>query len=277
MKQIYIFLFLLLQGFVYGQYDGGYSGGRQASMGGSAVMLHDGWSSLNNPAGLAAGENITAGIFYEMRFGMPEFSTRGATFQYPVNSGSFGLAFSWYGFDIYNEKRFVLAYGRELFPGFYAGLSLDYLHTHLNDQTGLLTGNKGNITFQAGLQARLSQQVWLGFSVFNPWTVGLSEYDADNVPAVMRLGLSYEAGDDFLIVLESEQNLRHKLRFKSGLEYQINEKFLARGGINTNPTAYSFGAGLEFQGIVFDITAVYHLVLGYSPHGSFLYEFHSRR
>lgn len=272
-RLILVSLLLLLQLYLHAQYDGSYAGGRAAALGDVAVSFQDGWSTLNNPAGLGGIDKMSAGVFYESRFSMSEFSTRGAVFQIPTELGNFGLGFSYYGFNIYNEKRFVLAYGRQLTPKLRAGLSFDYLHTQLDDETSKLTAGKGVITFQAGLQADLSDKFKLGFSVFNPYSAKLSEYENENIPAIARLGVAYLPDDRFLLILEAEQNMKHDLRIKSGLEYKINERFIARGGIKTNPAEYSFGFGMEFKGIVFDVSAAYHLVLGYSPHGSFMYEF----
>ena len=273
-KQCFLFVFVILHFGLFAQYDGGYVGGRQASMGGTAVNLQGGWSILNNPAGMGDAENILAGVFYETRYSMDKFNRRGAGFQLPTDIGAFGIAFSYYGYSIYNEKRFVLGYGRQLMPKLRGGVSFDYLHTHLEgNKMGKPTNNQGIITFQAGLQTDLSEKIQLGFSVFNPWSPKFSEYKNENIPAIARLGLSYKPDEQFLLSFEAEQNSEHGLRIKSGIEYEIHEKLIARGGIKTNPSEYTFGVGTEFLGIKFNVAFAYHLVLGYSPHGDILYEF----
>lgn len=274
MRRFIIMVILMLpQAFLYAQYDGSYAGGRQAAMGGAAVADYDVFSVLNNPAALGQIDRMAAGVFFESRFAMSEYSISGASFFLPTELGGFGLAFSYYGFEIYNEKRFVLAYGRQLFPGLRGGLSFDYLHTHLDDQSGYLTGSKGVITFQGGLQADLSDRVSLGASVFNPLNVELSEYENESIASYIRFGLAYKPDENFLILAEAEQNLAYDMRLKAGVEYSINDKIIARGGIKTNPAEYSFGVGVLFNGLQFDVAAAYHLVLGYSPHGSLMYDF----
>ncbi|MFO8086179.1 MAG: hypothetical protein R6T91_00045 [Bacteroidales bacterium] len=272
-RYIILVVLVLLQALLYAQYDGSYAGGRQAAMGGAAVADHDVFSVLNNPAAMGQIERMAAGVFFESRYAMSEFSTSGAAFFLPAGSGGFGLAFSYYGFEIYNEKRFVLAYGRQLFPGLRGGLSFDYLHTHLDDESGYLTGSKGVITFQGGLQADLSDRVSLGASVFNPLNVELSDYENLAIATFIRFGLAYKPDESFLLLAEAEQNLKYAMRLKAGVEYEISDKVLARGGIKTNPAEYSFGVGLLFNGLQFDISAAYHLVLGTSPHGSLMYDF----
>lgn len=273
LKRIFLFLFLILHSGLQAQYDGGYAGGRQAAMGGCAVPLQETWSVLNNPAGMATAEQVSAGIFYRNRYKMMDMDDRGAAVMVPTGLGNFGLGFSYYGFNVYNEKRIVLGYGRKLWPDVRAGLSFDYLHTQLNDQRGNLTGSKGVMTFQGGIQASLSDQIDLGFSVFNPWAAELSKYENQKIPAMARLGFSYKAGDKFLIVVSAEQDLDHELRIKSGVEYELMNEIDLRGGIKTNPAEYTFGVGLKFSGFVFDVSTAYHLKLGNSPHGSFQYEF----
>ena len=276
MKKIVIAILFLLISDAKGlmaQYDGDYAGGRHSAMGNTAVTSGDIWSVMNNPAGLSQKQQISAGIFYETRYSIADFGTRGAAFRLPTGWGNFGIGFSVFGISAYNEKRFTLGYGKELFPDFRAGISFEYLHTHLHDEYGKLTANKGIITFQTGLQYQLTDKTGIGFSLFNPYSARLSEYENDYIPVLARLGLEYKAADRFLIVMEAEQNIKHDLRIKGGLEYKIKSKFLVRGGLKTNPAEYTFGAGIEFWGITFDFAFAYHLVLGYSPHGSFQYQF----
>ncbi|MCF8331152.1 MAG: hypothetical protein K9H84_01735 [Bacteroidales bacterium] len=274
-KTVFIVFLILLAGHnnLFAQYDGSSSGGRSAAMGDAAVTSADVWSILNNPAGLAENQKMSAGIFYEMRYNIADFSTRGAAFQLPAGRGNFGIAFSVFGISAYNEKHFAVAYGRELFPEFKGGISFDYLHTHLNDESGQLTANKGILTFQAGIQYKLTDKTGIGFSVFNPYSARLSDYENEYIPAIARLGLDYKAADHFLIVLEAEQNIKYNLRIKGGLEYEIKDRLMARGGVKTNPAEYTFGGGIKFMGITFDFAFAYHLVLGYSPYGSFQYQF----
>ncbi len=253
------------------QYDGSYAGARQAGMGGHAVTLEDGWSILNNPSGLWSTEALGAGIFFEQRFGSSELSYRGAGIHLPAGSGGMGIGFTIFGFDVYNEKRFALAYGVELFSGFRAGLSLDYLHTQIDDPAQVLTGNKGNITFNVGLQAALSPEITLGFSLFNPWLVTLSSYEEERIPAIIRLGMTWQAGERLLLLVEAGHVTGSHPVLKAGLEYTINEKLILRGGLASKPTEYGIGLETNFLGIDFHVAATYHLVLGYSPHGAFFY------
>lgn len=272
-KQCLLLVFVICHSVLLAQYDGSYAGGRQASIGGSAVTLTDSWSILNNPAGMGASENISAGIFYETRYSVNEFSLRGAAFQLPTDVGTFGLGFTYYGYNIYNEKRFVLGYGRRLMPKLRGGVGFEYLHTRIEDDLSAVNSSKGIITFQAGLQADLSEKIELGFSVFNPWAAKLSEYEKENIPALARLGVSYTPDEKFLLLIEAEQNSEYGLRIKAGTEYELHEKLIARGGFKTNPAEYTFGVGTEFLDIKFNISVSYHLVLGYSPHGDLLYVF----
>lgn len=264
-------LTVYFSGFLFAQYDGSYAGARQSGMGGQAVTLDDGWSVLNNPSGLWSVEALGAGVFFEQRFTMSEVSYRGVAVQLPAGSGGLGVGFTIFGFDIYNEKRFALAYGMELFPGFSAGLSMDYLHTQINDPAQVLTGNKGNITFNVGLLAALSPGITLGFSLFNPWLVTLSSYEEERIPAIIRLGLAWQAGQDLMLLAEAAHVTGNHPALKAGMEYTLNEKLTLRGGVATNPTEYAIGLETNFLGVDFHVAAKYHLVLGYSPHGSFFY------
>ncbi|MFW6019558.1 MAG: hypothetical protein ACOCPM_03170 [Bacteroidales bacterium] len=272
-KSSLLFVFVIIHTAVFAQYDGGYAGGRQAALGGSSVNLKDGWSILNNTAGMGDTEKMSAGIFYKTQYSLNEFSLKGAAFQLPTDIGAFGLAFTYYGYNIYNEKRFVFGYGRHFMPMLRGGVGLEYLHTRIDDDFDEISSSKGVITFHAGLQADLSEKIELGFSVFNPWAAKLSEYEKENIPAIARLGLSYSPDENFLFLAEAEQNSEFGLRIKAGAEYKLHKKLIARGGFKTNPAEYTFGVGTEFLEIKFNVSVSYHLILGYSPHGDILYGF----
>jgi hypothetical protein len=48
-------------------------------------------------------------------------------------------------------------------------------------------------------------------------------------------------------------------------------------GLLSNPATFTFGFGLEFGNLQFDIASSYHLVLGYSPQASVVYYFGKKK
>jgi hypothetical protein len=71
--------------------------------------------------------------------------------------------------------------------------------------------------------------------------------------------------------VEAEKDMRYKPSFRIGVEYRYKEIASVRAGIGTNPLNHAFGFGFNFGSFLFDIAAVRHEVLGYSPQASIIW------
>src|ERR1035438_7204661 len=164
----WFFLILTLEAHPAGEYST--IGGRAAGMGFTSVSIADPWSVFNNPAGLSSLYKFSAGIYFENRFLMKELSLKAVYLDIPVKAGTFGLSCQEFGFNLYNEMKVGLAYGKKLGKSFSAGVQLDYLRIHLAEDLG--TKNLFRSEF--------------GFNLYNEMKVGLA-YGK-------KLGKSFSAG-----------------------------------------------------------------------------------
>jgi len=255
---------------VFGQKDNVCIGGRSAAIGNASVTLTDFWSVHNNQAAMAYYKKIAAGVYYENRFLMKETGLKCLSVVIPVKkAGVFGFNVSNYGFSLYNESKFGLAYAMAFSKSISAGIQLDYIHTHIGDNYG----NKGLLTFEAGLRAKIIKDLVLAVHVFNPANLRLRPNDKERIPLIYKIGLSYTFTEKALIAVEVEKDMNFKPVFKVGAEYKVAKPVYLRIGISTNPMLYSFGAGFEFYKFKLDISASRHPQLGFSPQGSLIYEF----
>jgi hypothetical protein len=244
-------------------------GGRAAGMGNAAVALYDFWAVSHNQAGIARIENSAAGVYVENRFMVKELSLGAGAFVMPTHSGVFGLSFTYFGYELYNESKIGLAYARTFGDRLSAGIQLNYNHISIADDYGRL----GTLTFEAGILYNLLPQLCIGMHVFNPNRSKLADYNNERIPSVLRMGFSYEFSEKVLFILETEKNILHPPVFRAGIEYHITEPIFIRGGIGTNPTSNSFGFGMDLGELTIDLATSYHHVLGYSPQMSFTYKF----
>ena len=245
------------------------AGGRSSAMGTASVAVSDFWSVHNNQAGLAGFTNIAAGIYFENRFLMKELSRKSLAFVMPSRSGVFGITYDNFGSTLYNESKIGLAFARSFGSNFSAGIQLDYLNTHLSENYG----NHAAFTFEAGIQARMNQNLIIGVHVFNPLNVKLSNETDERIPAIIRLGAGYNFSEALLLTGEIEKNIDLKTSIKSGIEYKVVKQAFVRAGITTNPTTYTFGFGLDLKKLKVDFASTVHQVLGYSPQVSICYYF----
>jgi hypothetical protein len=244
-------------------------GGRAAALGTTSVTQSDEWSVFNNQAGLAWCRRFSAGIYFENRYLVKDLSLKALAITLPAGRGAFGVSIRHFGFALYSEMNTGIAYGMRLTKRFSAGVQVDYLRLHVAD------GFKDNSVFscEIGLQFRASEQLWLGLHVANPVPVKLSSLTKERLPTLMRFGLSWRITDGLHSDIEVEKDLVHKPVIKAGIEYRPAKSLFIRIGLRSNPATFTFGFGLEFGNLQFDIASSYHLVLGYSPQVSLTYYF----
>jgi hypothetical protein len=244
-------------------------GGRAAALGYTSVSQSDEWSVFNNQAGLAWCKQFSAGIYFENRYLLKELSLKALAVTLPAGRGAFGVSFRHFGFTLYSEMNTGIAYGMRLTKHFSAGIQVDYLRLHVAD------GFKDNSVFtcEIGIQYRASDHLWLGIHASNPVPVKLSSLTQERLPTLMRFGLSWRIAEGLFSDVEVEKDLVHKPALKAGLEYRPAKSLFIRMGLLTNPATFTFGFGLEFGNLRFDLASSYHLILGYSPQASLSYFF----
>jgi hypothetical protein len=272
MKQLYSLLLLCLLFPVsrcYPQTIGKTAGARSAAMGGASVSLTDFWSIQNNPAGMALQPSLSAGVYYENRFLMKELSLKGAAVVAPTRFGVLGVSFNQFGYALYNENKFGLAYARSFGKLLRIGLQLDYQTTNIAESYK----DARFVTFELGVQSTLNEKLSLGAYVYNPVRMEIADYPDESTPMVMRFGLTYSLNPEFIGVAEIEQNFQTKASLRVGLEYAIHQKFFIRTGISTNPGLFTMGAGIHFRQLQFHIAASMHQILGVTTQAGLIYQF----
>ncbi len=229
------------------------------SLGGCGLTQANVWSNLSNQAGLAEITQLSVGVSTKNSFGIKELSTHVAIFALPVSGGVFGLNVAYTGFELYNETKIGLAFGKKLSKSFNVGIQADYLGIYADGSTN----NKNSFTFEIGAQKRLMRDLTLGTHIFNPIAVKLNETEV--IPTIFKLGLRYDANSKVSVFTETELENGENGILKAGLEYKIIEQFQLRTGFSTNPAKNTFGIGYTLNNIKVDIAINRHQLLGYSP------------
>jgi hypothetical protein len=245
-------------------------GARSLGMGGTSLTINDVYSVYNNPGAFGALEQTAVGINYENRFLLAELSTQSLSFSYHhENAGNFGLHFQQYGFNLYREFQGGLTYGRQLADHFYGGMSVQFHSIQLGENYGTRNTASGSI----GIFYEASEDLNFGFRVQNVSRTILAEYDNERLPTRFGLGMSYAFSEKLMWTLEAEKPILHPVNIKSGLEIQPHEIVYLRFGVNSYPFQSTFGFGLEFGKLAFDMAAIWNNQLGMSPSAGLKYEF----
>jgi opacity protein-like surface antigen len=273
-KYFYFVLLLLLTGTcsVSAQDLLSVEGARNAGMGRCSVALSGFWNINANQAGIALVKDFSAGINYGERFGMSQLSTKSLAFLYPSRYGVIGASMDYFGYSLYHETKFGLAYAKIITPHLRAGLKLDFFQTAFGDHYG----SNNMVTFEIGAQYDLSKNLTFGVSVFNPMPKPESSEIYFKFPLIYKIGLAYRFSKKLLVTTEVEKN--SDLSFyevRAGVEYTIQKCCFFRVGLGTKQEIFSTGLGYRLKGLSFDLAAVVHQTLGISPQVSLIYSFGS--
>lgn len=229
------------------------------ALGGCGLTQTSVWSNFSNQAGLANINEFTFGIGSEKQFLLNELNQHTVACAIPLNGGVIGINLNYFGFELYNETKVGLAFGKKLSKNFNIGVQLDYLGTYIEDGANSIH----NFTFEIGLQKQLNKKLILGAHIFNPTSVKINEQE--NIPSLFRLGLQYNANRKVSLFTEGSLESEQKAILHLGLEYKIINELSLRTGFSTNPAKNSFGVGYSLNKIQIDLAINKHQVLGYSP------------
>lgn len=234
-------------------------GARGAAMGQTGVNFTDINAVFGNPAGLAILPQFSAALVGSRPFTLTDINHFAVGAAYPSSSGTFALVAQYFGLQEYNEQRLNFAYARKLVKGLRMGAHLSVLNTQIPSY-----GRTTQFTFGLGLQYQLYNKVNMAAYVFNPIQVQVNE--TEQLSTLYQLGMHYLPSKKLTINVEVEKNLNYKLRFKTGLEYQMASALYLRVGMATQPTLGTFGVGYQLKGgLQMDFAVSYHQVLGVTP------------
>jgi hypothetical protein len=234
-------------------------GARAAGFGNASVGMYDANSVITNQAGMAFMNTLAVVAYAEQRYLIPELRNFGIGAVLPVPSGTFGLTLNQFGFEEFKQQKVGVSYSRKLFENFSVGAQFDYFQTRISEY-----GNKGTLTFEAGMLVFISKKLTAGTHIFSPARVEIAE--GEELPTTYRIGLGYFPSAKVTMAFEMQKEIDAPTQLKAGLEYWPIKPLCLRVGVNTKPDKVAFGFGFFIKhGIKLDVAASYHQVLGFSP------------
>lgn len=241
----------------------GVAGASARMQGDIGSVSADAFSSTNNPAQLSWLARWQAGAYAEQRFLLKELTLSGVSFGIPSRFIDLGAAMNHYGFSDFSQQRFTLSASRKLAPAFSLGVQLNYLRTAVREY-----GAGGAFVLAAGVSFRPAERIGLAFMLYNPNQQQLSDKVADPVPAYARLGIGYKVNEKVQVSAEAEQQTMQRTRFHAGVRYEPAEKLALAIGVSGDPVLFSFGTSVKAAGLIMDMGAGIHPVLGVIPMAS---------
>lgn len=215
------------------------SSGRAMGLGHATATLQDAWSPWQNIAGSAYASDNSVAAGYSNRFLVKELQLLQITTTIPTNAGSFSLASSFFGFELYNRSSFALGYARAWQERLATGLQFRY-HREFVSESG---HNPNYFSFSAGLQANPLKRLHFGL-VYHQF-IG-SEHSWQNHQE-LRLGLQYRFNSEFRLMTDAIKKDSQDLKLALAAEYRFVEVLALRAAISSEPFSSHYGVGLYLQ------------------------------
>ena len=260
----YILTFLMLgitQHILYAQTTDFATGARSKGIGDASAAYSDVWAVFNNIGSLYGERDFTMAITYFTLHQVEGFNGGAVCINLPHEKFNFGTGAFYFGDEIYKESRFTAGLSHKI--NFVSlGVSVNYLQYNI-----LEFGSSTSWVIEMGGLVEFTSKLHFGASIYNLNQAQLSE-SQQQVPVLMKAGLSFKPIDKLMMNLDLEKNQTLKANIKSGMEYQVIKQLMVRMGINTSPSTSHFGIGfLTHRGNI-DYAISNHFPLGLSHHVS---------
>jgi hypothetical protein len=242
-------------------------GARATAMGGAYITMQDVWSAMHNQAGLTDLNGLSAGVYYENRFGLNELSDKGAVLALPLKNSAFALHYHSFGYSSFNTSKTALAYAMKLSDKFSFGLQFNYHNTRIAENYG----SKSSLSVEGGFLFKMNEHLSIAAHLTNPNRAKLSSYNDERIPTILRLGAGYRFSEKVVLTGEVQKASDAKASVRAGLEYALVQQLSLRAGFGSTPSQYSFGFGWKLKTFQLDVATGYHLVLGFTPQISLTY------
>jgi hypothetical protein len=243
------------------------AGAGEAGMGYVCIMKNSLWSSFHNQATLAYNNSFSLGFNYESRFSIKELATRSLGLTIPAGKASLAAVYSQFGYTDFKRDMTGLACGMKLSDKISAGLQVDYF----SERTSGEYDNNQSVTCEAGLLVIPSENIRIGFHIFNPIPNTIRK---TYLPTSLRIGAGTNLNKLLFAGIEAEMSSGSKLIFKTGFEYEAAKKLWLRGGFSTDNNSFSFGLGYLAKIVQLDIGFVTHEKLGVTSSVSLIFKIH---
>ncbi|MDR0729670.1 MAG: hypothetical protein LBF19_06070 [Prevotellaceae bacterium] len=240
-------------------------GARAAGMGGIVSVDVDVWSAVNNPGSLGMLTDMGVGVSHEQRFAVADLGISTVVGALPLWGNVVGAYVSSLnlGMASFGESLAGLSAGRKLNEYLSVGVGIEGRMLHFPQEYRNLWAVSG----RAGILARPTKNLWLGFCATNVTLSAWNSEDRSLLPVVFTLGARYTVATPVQLYAEVSKDIYEALRVKIGTEFTVVQALYLRVGIISAPFETHFGVGYAHKRFRFDAALSRHPVLGYTPTG----------
>lgn len=197
-----------------------------SGMAGADGALFSPWAVYSNQAGVAQLSKAYAGISYRAVSDLKELNTKSIFVINPSAWGVYGVTYTHFGMDYYNEQLMGGVFSRRLSEWLNIGGKIDYLLVHVDKQPN----NYHAFFFELGFLFTLPSDINIGVHGYNPGKI--SRLTAPNriyVAEKYTLSSSWKVDKMFTLCAQGEL-LDRKFIFSGGVEFSYYEFLNIRCG-----------------------------------------------
>jgi hypothetical protein len=238
------------------------------NLGAYSTKQLDPFSFTSNQAALAQIKDAGVGIYGERRFLLAENSVYGLAVAVPTKKGNIGLQVNYAGFANFNEQKAGLAYARSLGSKVDVGVQFNYYGYKIPAYN-----NASTINFEVGAIVHVTDKINAGVHVYNPVSAKLGKDGEEKLAAAYKLGLGYDATDNFYFSTEIVKEEDQPINVTGGVQYHFKKQFFARAGFRTDNSTGFAGIGFIVSDFRIDVATSFHPQLGISPGILLIYNF----
>jgi hypothetical protein len=174
--------------------------------------------------------------------------------------------------DYYHESVFSLAFAYRIKDRVSLGANFKYMRVSFSPRYVALS----TISFDLGSTYKVDDRLQVGFAARNVNQPELAKH-SDDIPTNFSVGLAVFPFEEVTLLLDLSYEERYKEQLHLGQEIKLLKNLPLRFGIQTSPACYAFGAGFNFDKLLFDYAYSNHSVLGNTHKISFSYLWGSKK
>ncbi len=213
-----------------------------------------------NQAALAGVKQAGMGLYGEKRFLLAATNAYALAIAMPTKLGNFGVGLNYAGFKNFNENKIGLAYAKSLGAKVDIGIQFNYYSYRIPSY-----GSASSINFEAGTIIHFTDKLNGGIHVYNPLGGKLSNTDNEKLASAYKVGLGYDASENFFISSEVIKEEDKPVNVVAGFQYHFARQFFVRAGFISGSSTPFAGAGIGWKNMRLDVSGSYHPQLGFSP------------
>ena len=244
------------------------AGARSNGTGNANTTQIDLFSLFNNQSASAFLEKKEVGVFSENRYITHELTTFGFLAALPTKLGTLGFSLSRFGYSSFNQTLLGASFGKKLSRDFSLGLRINYFDTQIRGFE-----SKGIVYGELSLLSKVTDKITLGAHILNPTRPELGEARNQKTPAVFKVGVSYGEQEHYRLFFDLNKNIEEDFNAKVGVEYFLLNALALRAGVNTEPSQFFGGIGVNREQLAIDFSTAYLNNLGFTPSISVNYAF----